>query len=1155
MQLLLRLCITQFYSILFSKKFLTMKLLGLIICFSLQLNASTYGQKVNLKRQNASLEDVFNDIHQQTGYLFLYSNHVVEEAPKLSIHIKDATIDQAMFKILVGKPLGYRIESKTIVVFPQEIPQPKLIRGSKNQETITGTVTDNKGEGIPGVSVTVKGTRLSAITDVNGNYSITAPGSDGTLVFSFIGYATLERPFSGAGPINVTLIEDNQALEEVVVIGYGTVRKSDLTGAVASVKEEQIQERGAPSLNQSLAGRMPGVQVNVNSGRPGGRTNIRIRGFSSINTSNNPLFVVDGVALPQSNLAQFSNPIDYINPNDIVSVEVLKDASSTAIYGARGANGVIMVTTRKGRSGDSRITYNTDFGVPTIGPNRPEVLNAKEYLAVEELAYKNMEKYDPTGWARGSYAQFNPATRRANAALRANGVFDANGNPLHDTDWLKAATQSKLSQNHQLGFSGGNDRTTYALSLGFRNDNGFIINSFMKRYSGRFTVEDQVKKWLKIGGTLSYNNQAENLVDIGNNIRQLVEDLPFLPLKYPDGTFANNRDYPGAEATFSSFHRLSNSKFNLNTQTTNGNFFSNINLFKGLEMRTVFGSNVIRQETNEFTARTIDIGNRGNAASRSQTETFWSLENYLTYNKKFTNSNLTALLGLSWQQNDGHNFRASAQGFDTDFYEFNNLGPGSGARGVSSASDDTDFGFESYFGRINYNLLDKYLFTLTGRADGTSRTGANKKFGYFPSAAFGWRVSNEEFWRKNDVISNLKLRTSYGLTGNSEIRSYEYLDLLGSNAAILNEVRVPGTGIGRLANPDLRWEKTAQADVGLELGLFNNRITLEADYYYRKTTDMLLSAPVPRTSGYSNVRRNIGSMANNGVELALNSVNVRGRDLSWNTSFNISFNRNKILSLATPADIIDVGGPNLTGVTNIIRVGEPAGSFYGLTRLGVWGTAEADEAAKFSSYRGGGKILPGDIKYLDVNGDYVINDLDRGIIGNGSPKAWGSLFNTFKYKNLDLLVDLQYSYGNDVMDLTLHPSEDRQALANSYRSVLNAWTPQNQNTMIAEVRGTQAGYTTNPDSHWVKDGSFIRGRNIMLGYTLSKNITDRMKIGSMRLYTSAQNLFLLVNDEVVGDPETTPIRGDEGANVFSQGQNYHGYPRPRTFMFGLQIGL
>ncbi|HZH95978.1 MAG TPA: SusC/RagA family TonB-linked outer membrane protein, partial [Flavisolibacter sp.] len=958
------------------KCLLMIKFTILLICFfSLQTFANNgLGQeRVTLNLENASLKKAFKAIESQTDYRFVYTDDVLPRGQKITIRADEEFLATVLHRMLESTDLSFKLLSSKLIVVSSKNAASALAHD------ITGKITDGTGNALLGVSVVEKGTTNGTTTNSEGNFTLSIANEKAVLVISYIGFVTQEVSVNGRPNISVQLTEENKALSDVVVIGYGTQRKSDLTGSVASVKEEQIRERAAPSLNQALAGRMPGVQVNVNSGRPGGRSNIRIRGFSSINTSNNPLFVVDGVAFSQSNLAQFSSPIDFINPNDIVSVEVLKDASSTAIYGARGANGVIMVTTRKGRSGESRVTYNADFGVPTIGPNRPEVLNAKEYLAVEELAYKNMEKYDPVGWSRGNYAQFNPAVRRANAALRANGVFDANGNPLHNTDWLEAATQSKLSQNHQLGFSGGNDRTTYALSLGYRDDQGFIINSFMKRYSGRFTVEDQVKKWLRIGGTLSYNNQAENLVDIGNNIRQIVEDLPFLPVKYPDGTFANNRDYPGAEATFSSVHRLSNTKFNLNTQTTNGSFFTNINLFKGLEMRTVFGSNIIRQETNEFTARTIDIGNRGNAATRNQVETFWSLENYLTYNKRFKNSSLTALLGVSWQENNGHNSRASAQGFDTDFYEFNNLGPGSGARGVSSGSDDTDFGFESYFGRVNYNLFERYLFTVTGRADGSSRFGPNNKFAYFPSAAFAWRVSEEGFWKKNDLISNLKLRSSYGITGNSEIRSYEYLDLLGNNAAILNEVRVPGTGLGRLANPDLRWEKTAQADFGLELGLLNNRITLEADYYYRKTTDMLLSAPVPRTSGYANVRKNIGSMSNRGVELAINSTNISGKDFSWVTSFNISFNRNKILSLATPADIVDVGGPNLTGVTNIIRVGEAAGSYYGLTRLGVWGTHESAEAGKFASYRGGGKILPGDIKYLDVNGDYIINDADRGI--------------------------------------------------------------------------------------------------------------------------------------------------------------------------------
>ncbi|GEO02865.1 SusC/RagA family TonB-linked outer membrane protein [Adhaeribacter aerolatus] len=1024
------------------------------------------------------------------------------------------------------------------------------------QNQITGRVTSSANEGLPGVTVLLKGTNNGTTTDVNGGYTLSVPGTSGTLVFSFIGYTTTEKNFSSPGTVNVILQTDAKALEEVVVIGYGTARKSDLTGAVASVKEEQIKERAAPSLNQALAGKMPGVQVNTNSGRPGGRTNIRIRGFSSINSSNNPLYVIDGVMMPQSNLAQSSNPIDFINPNDIVSVEVLKDASSTAIYGARGANGVILVTTKKGKSGEGQISYNVDFSTTTKGPNSTEVLNAKEYLAVEELAWRNMEKYDPAGWAAGKWADLEPAKRRKKYSQSFPGIFDDNLNPLYDTDWLEETTQSKISQNHQLGFSGGSERTQYSLSMGYRDDQGYLVNSYMKRYSGRFTIDDQIKKWLKVGGTLSYNYQTENLVDISDQVaRQIVEDFPFLPVRYADGTFANNRDYPNAEGTMSSMHRLYGRKFILNTQTAIGSLYSNIRFAEGLEMRTVLGTNILTQENNDATTRTLDIGNRGNAASRNRRENFWSLENYLTYNKTFNEiHSFTGLLGISWQETNTFNVDATVRNFATDYFLYNNLGAGSTSPAVGSGASRT--AYNSYFGRINYGLMDKYLVTFTGRADGSSRFGENHKFAFFPSAALAWRVSEESFLKGNNTLTNLKLRSSYGLTGNSEIPAYSSLALLSSNyAAVLGDIRVGGTGLTRLANPELRWEKTAQFDVGLEVGLLGNRVSLEADYYYRKTTDMLLDAPVPRTTGYSTIRKNVGSMENKGIELSLNTINIESGGFHWSTGFNVSVNRNKVLTLASPADIFGVGGPNFTNQTNIIRIGEPVGSFWGLTRLGIWSEAERDEAAAFTSYRPGQTLLPGDIKYLDVNGDKAITDADRSIIGNGSPKAWGALTNTFRYKNFDLLVDLQYSYGNDVLDMTLHSSEDRQALANSYKTVLNAWTPQNQNTMIAEVRGTQAGYITNVDTHWIKDGSFIRGRNIMLGYTFPAAVTERIKLNRLRIYTSAQNLFLLVDDELIGDPETVGIRDGDAQNVFSQGQNWHGYPKPRTFLMGLQIGL
>lgn len=1026
--------------------------------------------------------------------------------------------------------------------------------GKTTQQQITGKVTDaDSGEGLPGVSLTLSGTSVGVSTDIEGNYSIDIPesASEPVLVASLLGYLSKEVPVSGQQVINISLEKDVAGLEEVVVIGYGTQRRSDLTGAVGSINARQLEERPVTSLNQAIAGRIPGVQVNVNSGRPGGKTNVRIRGFSSINSSNNPLFVVDGVQLPVSNQAQRSSAIDYINPNDIVSVEVLKDASSTAIYGARGANGVILITTRRGNTGEGRISYSVDLGVNTYGPNKPDVLNTEQYLAVEELAWRNMEKFDPVGWAEGRWADLNPALKRTDPRL-----FDSEGNPYYDTDWIKESTQNKLSQNHQLNFSGGSERTTYSLSVGFRDDQGLYLNSFLNRYSGRLAVDSKIKDWLTVGTSLNYNYQSENNVDYNDQVpRRMVEDFPFLPVYYEDGTYADNRDYPFAEGTMSSVHNLLERKFLLNTQTMLGSIYSNITLAEGLELRTALGANIVTRETNRYEGRTIQIGAEGQAWLANAKETFWSFENYLTYTKTFASiHSFTGMLGLSWQESNYFNMSEEARGFSTDYFSFNNIGAGS--RNLAVGSGANRAAMNSYFGRFNYILDGKYLATFTGRMDGSSKFGENNKYAFFPSAALAWRVSEEDFMQNNNLISNLKLRTSYGITGNSEIPPYSALSLLGSGyAAVINEARVSGTGINRLANPDLKWEKTAQFDLGLELGLFKGRIALEADYYYRKTTDMLLDAPVPQTSGYATIRRNIGSMQNKGLELALRTVNLESENFSWNTTFNISFNRSKVLELATRADIFGVGGPGITNETSVIREGEPVGAFWGLNRLGVWGTDEAEEAAKFTSYRNGLTILPGDIKYEDVNGDYAITDEDRMIIGNGSPKGWGSFINNIRFKNFDLTLDLQFMYGNDIMDMNLHSSEDRQALANSYTRVLNAWTPENQNTMIAQIRDTRAGYVTNVDSWWVQDGSFIRGRNLLLGYNFPQSLTEKLRLSNLRIYASAQNFFLIVNDEVIGDPEITPIRGDDSNNVFSQGMKWHEYPKPTVYMLGLQIQL
>jgi TonB-linked SusC/RagA family outer membrane protein len=1020
---------------------------------------------------------------------------------------------------------------------------------------VTGKVTDGSdNQPLPGVTVSAKGAKVSVQTNAEGSYRIEVPESTQALTFTFVGYQTLESMIGSGGTINVTLQATGKMLDDIVVIGYGTQKKSDLTGSVAAIKAAQLQERPSASLNQALSGRLAGVQVNTNSGRPGGQTSIRIRGFSSINTTNNPLYVIDGVILPVGTQTQNSNSIDFINPNDIASVEILKDASATAIYGARGANGVILITTKRGTTGGARITYDGDLSVPTIGPKRVHMLNAQEFVDVENLAYDNIKVYDPAGWAAGNYATaVDPRVKRKSLPL----LFDANGNPLYNTDWLKESTQSKLSQNHQLGFTGGNTDVTYGLFLGYRDDEGLLLKSYLKRYSARFVIDAKMKDWLRVGGSMSYNNQDENLVDVGtgglNSVRMITEGLPFLPVKYPDGTWAENYQYPGAEGGSNPVHILNERKYILNTQTILGNVYLTMNLAKGLEFRSQLGTSIVTRGNNQYNGRTLDQISRaqnGTANVSNGREVYWSSENYFTYNTKIGKDHvITGLLGLSWQETNIFNISAASQNFSTDFFQFNNVGAGSQQNPGSSGR--ARFAFNSYFGRINYSYKNKYLFTATARADGASKFGDNHKYSVFPSAAIAWRASEEDFLKNSNIISNLKVRASYGQTGNSEINTYASLALLSSGyAAIFNNLRVTGVGTNRLANADLKWEKTGQADFGVELGLLNNRINLEADIYYRKTTDMLLNAPVPTSSGYSSLTRNVGSMENKGLELTLNTVNITNKDFTWTSTFNISMNRNKVLTLATPAPIFS-GNPNFLSNTGIIQVGQPVASFWGLVRLGVWTQAEAAEAAKFASYRGGKPILPGDIKYLDVNHDYKINDDDRVIIGNGSPKGWGGFFNNFRYKDWELVVELQYTYGNDVLNQMHHSGEDRVSIANSFRSVLDAYDPKkgNNNTMIATIRDTRAGYVTNVDTRWLEDGSFIRGKNLLVGYNFPAAIAKSLKLNRVRVYASVQNFFLSTKFSG-NDPEVTTY-----GNTFAQGQTFFDYPKPTTYLLGVNVSL
>lgn len=994
--------------------------------------------------------------------------------------------------------------------------------------TITGRITDSVGAPLANVSVQVRGTNTGTSTDANGNYRISVTSPNPRLVFSYTGMEAREVAVGNQSTINTQLQSTHAALGEVVVIGYGTARKSDLTGAVASVKGEKLLDRPVTNVSQALQGRVPGVEVNVNTSAPGEAARVRIRGISSINSSLDPLYVVDGVIGVDANT---------LNPNDIASLEVLKDASSTAIYGARGANGVIIITTKRGIRGRTRVSYDSYVFVSTL-QRHLRALNAQEFMDVYNLAYKNAQKYDSAGFAARKYVP--------NDLSKLPNLFDANGKPLYNTNWEKEVYKPSFSHNHQLTLQGGSEKSTHSLSLGYFDQNGLMIQSWFKRYSARFTMDNDVNKWLKIGGSISLVKSTERMVSDANgglNVsRMVIEGIPIIPVKYPDGRWGGNRDFPGMEGGSNPVNIATNRYTLINLLRSVGNVYGLVHITKDLDFKSDFGFDLSGQKNNFYSGRelsSLSADQSGVASINNWMRTYWQSENYFTLNKQVTtNQKLTALLGLSWQKNYSEFQGATVTNFIEDYWQWHNLGAGTGVPNIGSG--DETWTMNSYFARMTYNISDKYLFTATGRYDGSSKFGRNNKYAFFPSAGVAWNISKEDFLRNSAAISNLKLRASIGSTGNQEIGTYRSFQLLGSGTTLFANQRQPTIVRSSFGNPDLKWERVNQIDVGVELGLFN-RINLTADYYIRTTKDMLLDAPIPWTSGLSNVTQNIGSLQNTGVELALNTQIMRSRNLTWTTDINFTANRNKILQLGANNDDI-YPGPWFLGQTNILRVGWPIGTFWGYIREGVWGTKEAAEAAKYN-------LKPGDIKWKDLNNDGRIDDADNTRLGQAYPKYTANLANTINFKSFDFTFDIRFVGGVNTVSNFMHSTEDRQAIANSLATVLGAWTPENQNSQIAEVRYYGSFYSTHIDSRWVQDGSFIRGQNFVLGYTLPANTTSRWNIDRLRFYVSAQNLFLIT--KYTGyDPEVTTFGGN-----LTQNQDFFPYPRPRVITAGLNLSF
>ncbi|WP_019990481.1 SusC/RagA family TonB-linked outer membrane protein [Rudanella lutea] len=982
---------------------------------------------------------------------------------------------------------------------------------------VSGRVTDEKGEGLPGVSVTLRGTNRGTTTDNTGKFQISVPGPDAVLVFSFVGYARQEITVGNRQSFNVQLVSDEQNLSEVVVVGYGTQRKSDITGSVASVTAKEIRAVPVTGVGQALQGRAPGVFVTQASNAPGGGVSIRVRGGNSINAGNEPLYVIDGFPVYNENGPN-------LNPNDIESMEILKDASATAIYGSRGANGVVLITTKRGKAGQNRIEFDSYYGVQNVRRQIP-MLNATEYAQLVNEAQTNAGR--------------QPVFTNEQIAGFGEG-----------TNWQNEIFRAAPMQNYQLTASGGNDKTRYAVSGNYFDQQGVIINSKFDRGSLRFNFDHKLNDKFSLGTNLNLVRTRTFAVptdaDGGNGATVVYSALNFSPTQpvyNPDGTLVVFNTPGRIQIGSPVAQALGTSNQTVGTRLL-GNVFVDYRIIPGLTFRTSFGTD-INYSKNSFyisrlTASGAQLGGQG-AIQNNQTSN-WLNENTLTYNKTFNSiHNVTLLAGYTMQGNRFESVRAVSQGFANDNLTFYNLGGASTP--LIPASSAALWQLNSYIGRVNYDYAGKYLVTATVRADGSSRFGTGNKWAVFPSGSVAWRLSEEDFLKGNPVLNDLKLRVSYGLSGNQEIGQYQSLATLGTQNANFNNTVAIGIGPTRVANPDLRWETTAQANIGVDLGLWNNRLTLTADVYDKKTTDLLLSVPLPFVSGYASALQNLGSIRNRGVELGINSVNTTGA-FRWTTSFNIAGNRNKVLDLGSQREFPagESSGHLQLPNSGLVRVGEQVGLFFGLRSNGIFqNQAEVDASAQKTA-------RPGDIRYVDQDGNGVINQSDRVILGYAQPKFFGGLTNTFSYKGFELSIFMQGTYGNSIFNINRFELESLTGVSNQSRRVLDRWTPTNPSTTMPRANAVGNAYVIS--DRQIEDGSYLRVKNVNFSYTLPQTISRKVKMNNVKVYVSAQNLLTFTNYTGF-DPEVNRF----GQNTLSQGTDYGSYPGSRIFLGGLVLGF
>ena len=1112
------------------KLLLTMKLIILLVFINvIQVTANVFSQttKLNLTASSVSYKEVFKAIESQSKCRFFYNNELINLNEKIDVQFKDATIDEVLSKILANKDLKYQLLDNNLIVLT---PAPAL----KQQFKVSGRVTSGaKGETVPGVNIIIKGTTIGTTTDADGKYSIEMPDGNATLLFSFIGYVSQEMALNGRSSVDVILAEDVKALEEIVVVGYGSIKKSDLTGSVSSIKADDIKGVAITSLDQSIQGRAAGVQVTQASSAPGGAVNIRIRGGNSLSSSNEPLYVIDGYAITGGASASSSNgiigqsPLTSLNPNDIESMEILKDASSTAIYGARGANGVVLITTKRGKAGKTTINYDVYYGWQKIA-KKLDMINGEEFITLANEAYIN------SGDTLSLFGKY--------PGLPAPGTIGKG------YDYQDAIFRVAPMQSHQLTISGGTEITKFMVSAGYFDQTGIVIGSDFKRPSFRTNIDTKLNKWLTVGTSLTASQAVSNVGqsegDGGNSsgtVNGAITMPPTVPIYKNDGTFTLSNNVPGGATIgnpVATAHLVTDKQALLRLL---GNAYATIALTKNLSFRTTFGTDMSNANRNTYYPTQTLIGSiaNGKATQSKNISTSYQNENILTFDKTFKKHSLNIVGGYSYQWYISEEGSTSVSNFPSDLFHADKLDAGTNFLPPTSAKRKNQLA--SWLGRVNYGFNDRYLLSLAGRADGSSKFGANNRWAFFPSVALGWRVTEESFMKSLTTISNLKLRGSYGLTGNQNIPEYSSQEIMRSQNYDFGGSLVNGVASLTMPNKDLKWETTAVTDVGFDLGLIKNHVNLTADYYYKKTKDLLWNLSIPASNGFNTKFMNIGTLENKGIELGL-STNFDIGAFNWTSDINWSANRNKVLDLGGTAPAYQGQlSVNLKTKGSWLEVGQPVGIWYLYKYNGVFHTPdELANEAHFSSDKVG---YP---KFVDQNGDGKIDQTyDRTVVGNPNPKFIYSWSNSFKYKGLDLSIFMQGVYGADILNLSRAEYDVVGPWGAQRRLVLDRWTPTNY---MSDVPSAQKVPNANLlQSSWlIEDGTFLKIKTITLGYTLKA----KKYVQSVRVYVTGQNLFTFTKYSGF-DPEVN----SSGTQNLNLGVDYNAYPTAKVFMIGCNVGF